>query len=126
MNGSDDFEATETNCQNQTTATSKTLKEKLHLTIQTKLNSPTRPVPSKRDLLSSIKQEIAYFKTSGMRDKYLEKAFRILHTIRPTSVESERAFSVTSLLCTRIRSRLGDKSLDTLAFLRAYFVKTDS
>ena len=42
---------------------------------------------------------------------------------RPTSVEPERAFPAARLLCTRIRSRLNDATLDTLCFLRSYYRK---
>jgi hypothetical protein len=41
--------------------------------------------------------------------------------IRPTSIDPEGAFSSAGIFCTKIRSRLSDKSLDNLAFLRSWF-----
>ena len=51
--------------------------------------------------------------------------FRSLLTIPPTSVESERAFSATGLFVTKIRSRLGDYTIDTLVFLRDYYKREE-
>lgn len=45
--------------------------------------------------------------------------------IRLTRVEPERVFSGAGLICTKIRSRLGDKTLDSLSFLQSYFLKND-
>ena len=63
-----------------------------------------------------VKREMYIFEAEGKRGTNLELANEHLKTIRPTSVESERAF-----LCTIIRSRLNDDTLDALCFLRAYF-----
>ncbi|KAL0811976.1 hypothetical protein ABMA28_009374 [Loxostege sticticalis] len=53
--------------------------------------------------------------------KYLSMAYNNLISIPPTSVESERAFSSSGYLCNHLRSRLSDKSLDTLLFLRSHY-----
>jgi hAT family protein len=45
-----------------------------------------------------------------------------LITIQPTSVESERVFSAACVICTKIRSRLNDKSIDELAFYEDIFI----
>ena len=37
-----------------------------------------------------------------------------LLSIPPTSVEAERAFSASGLICSRLRTRLGDETLDAL------------
>ena len=42
-------------------------------------------------------------------------------TIRPTSVEAERAFSAMGLFATRLRTRLSDVCLDALVFMRQYY-----
>ena len=111
-------------------SSSVTLKEKLFLTIKNQLNNVSSNETSSsknsvKDLTSSVRKEMTLFGEQGVRGKYLEKIFNYLKTIRPTSVESERAFSAAGYLCTKIRSRLGDNSLDTLAFLRSYFMKND-
>ena len=43
----------------------------------------------------------------------------LLHTVQPSSAESERAFSAAGLFSTKIRCRLGDDSLNMLAVIRA-------
>ena len=87
---------------------------------------------TKKDLTRSIKKEIPFFETNGIRGKYLTLIYNYLLSIQPTSVESERAFSVAGCtrirsrmvnsvnICTRIRSRMGDNSLNNLCFLRSY------
>ena len=47
----------------------------------------------------------------------------LLFAVNPTSVEAERTFSAAGILCTKIRSRLSDTTLDTLCFLRSYYRK---
>ena len=39
----------------------------------------------------------------------------------PSSVTSERAFSAAGLFSTKIRSRLGDSTLNSLVFLRDFY-----
>ena len=64
---------------------------------------------------------MAQFKIDGNRGKYLQICYDALKTIAPTSVESERSFSAAGLICTKIRTRLNDETIDTLCFLKAYF-----
>ena len=63
---------------------------------------------------------MSLFEAGGTRGSVLEGAYKALLAIPPTSVESERAFSAAGYLC-KIRSRMADKTLDTLCFLRSYF-----
>ena len=41
-----------------------------------------------------------------------------MKTIKPTSVEAERAFSAMGFFATKLRNRMGDKTLDGLITLR--------
>jgi hypothetical protein len=72
-------------------------------------------------LAALIKAEMAVFESSGTRGRCLEQVYKYLLTIPPTSVEAERAFSASGALCTKVRSRLDDNTLDTLCFLRAHY-----
>lgn len=81
---------------------------------------------SQRDFSKVIKREIAVLEDGGGRGINLEKMYRFLLTIKPTSVDAERAFSNAGLICTKVRSRLSDQSIDALAFLRSYFQKKRS
>ena len=65
-----------------------------------------------------------YDKTRTMPSN-LKKLSEALMTIPPTSIESERAFSTSSNFCTKKRSSLSDFSLNTLVFLKYYFLSED-
>jgi len=74
-----------------------------------------------RKLDSSVKAEMAVFQSSGKRGRCLELVYRYLLSVPQTSVEAERAFSAAGVLCTKMRSRLDDRTMDVLCFLRAYY-----
>lgn len=102
------------------------MKEKLQLTIQQKMNksnleSSAKQSPKGKGLTNVIKREMDFFQEQNIRGKYLDKAFNMLLTVRPTSVESERAFSAAGLICTKLRSSLNDNTLNTMCFLRQHF-----
>lgn len=63
------------------------------------------------------------YETSGMKGKYLRLLYDYLITIKPTSAEAERAFSAAGYICSSIRSRLSDETVDSICFLRSYFQK---
>ena len=56
----------------------------------------------------TIKKEIQLFQATKKRPENLDKLYRCLTTIRPTSVEAERAFSVMTLFAKKLRNRLND------------------
>ena len=61
------------------------------------------------------------FRKTGRKSKHVTLLLEELDSIPQTSVESERAFSAAGLFITKIRSRLGDDTLDSLCFLKSYF-----
>jgi len=103
------------------------MKERLQLAINkqklpTLHEAPNELAPGRTSNLSKvIKKEIAVLETDLRLGKYLTVAFNYISTIKPTSVESERAFSNAGAICTKIRTSLNDSSLDTICMLRAYF-----
>jgi len=74
----------------------------------------------KKTLLAAVKTEMAVLESTGTRSRLLQQIYDWLLSIPPTSVEAERAFSAAGLLCSKIRSRLEDNTLDSLCFLRSY------
>ena len=100
------------------------IKEKLQILIKSKTEiSFTKAFTKKtsQSLYQVVKNELNYFREEKFRGKYLQMAYDFLMSIQPTSVESERAFSAAGLVCTKIRSRLNDQTLDKLCFLRTFF-----
>ena len=59
-------------------------------------------------LASKIQKEMTLYENGGRRGDYLERIYSHLMTIKPTSVESGRAFSSAGNLVVKIRSRLND------------------
>ena len=55
----------------------------------------------------------------------LRKLFEALKTIPPSSIESERTFSVTGFYITKFRCSLGDQSINALVFLKHIFQKEE-
>jgi len=81
-------------------------------------------VDVEKSQLAAIRSEMAMFESSGKRGRGLELVYRYLLSIPPSSVDAERAFSAAGVLCTKVRSRLSDKSIDTLCFLRSsHFIR---
>jgi len=112
--------------ESETTDDECTLQHKLELAMRESVVAATQCHSSAskdadKKLDSSIKAEMAIFSSSGRRGRCLEQAYNYLLSIPPTSVEAERAFSATGVLCTKLRSRLDDRTLDTLCFLRSYY-----
>ena len=70
-----------------------------------------------------IKQEMNLFEATRKRPTKLALLFNALLSILPKSVEVERAFFAAGLFVTKMRSRLSDKSLNALTFLRSYYMK---
>ena len=68
-----------------------------------------------------VKKEMSLFEATKKRPENLEKLYHILLTIKPTSVEPERAFSAMGLFVTKLRNRLNDESLDALIFMLQYY-----
>lgn len=59
--------------------------------------------------------------SGGLKGDHLQFAYNALLTVVPTSVEAERAFSAAGYLACKVRSRLADKTIETLCFMRSFF-----
>ncbi len=85
------------------------------------VNYADRVKSNKTNLTKILKQELTLFQTVGTRGHYLSQVYYHLLVIKPTSVESERAFSASGYFAKKIRSRLNDDTLDALCMLRSHF-----
>ena len=61
---------------------------------------------------------IAFQSTKAM-PPILQRLNKALQSIQPTSVESERVFSAAGLFLTKLRTRMGDSTIDMLLFMKA-------
>ena len=73
---------------------------------------------SQADILSKINKELTNFENTSEWPAILEKVFCAIKTLPPTTVEAERAFSAAGMFVTKLRSRLSEKTIDALIFLR--------
>lgn len=70
----------------------------------------------KKKTSSDVSAEIVLACKTGELTDRLQKLFRALQSIQASSVEAERAFSCAGRFVTKIRNRLGDKTLDSYCF----------
>lgn len=77
--------------------------------------------PEQSAAAKSIAMDFRTWENTKIRPKRLELIYQNLGSVKPTSVESERAFSACSQILTKIRSRMGDDLLDALTFLRHWY-----
>jgi hypothetical protein len=75
----------------------------------------------KGNIASSLTKEIGLFEATGKITPNLNLLKNALLSIKPTSVESERAFSAAGQFVTRLRMRLNDDSVNMLVVLKSHF-----
>lgn len=96
------------------------LKERLDNAIQIKTKVMKCSNNVNYSLKTIVKQELQLFDSTTNRSSNIDKLAQALKTIPPSSVEAERAFSSAGLFITKLRTKLSDKSIDCLCFLRTY------
>ena len=77
----------------------------------------------KPDFVIDLCKSYAKCGSPGDIPPLLKKLFNALQSIPPTSVESERAFSITGQFATKLRTKLADNTLSSLVFLKASYKK---
>ena len=95
------------------------LQEELNLKLQESTSTTT--TNAAQDKFKWLKSEFVLLKNPGKRTDHLQKLYDALLSIKPTSTDVERVFSVSASFCTKIRSRLSDKSLNALVFLKFFY-----
>lgn len=71
----------------------------------------------------SLTSEFKLFEATHKRIQNLQFLYDALLSIPPSSVEAERSFSSAGTYSCKIRSKLSDKNLSNLLFLKMYFSK---
>lgn len=98
-----------------------TLQEELQLQIQQETTCYSIHTKKEKDFDKVLKKEMTTFESDGVRGEYMSAIHDYLLTIKPTSVEAERAFSAAGYICSSIRSRLADDTINTICFIRSFF-----
>lgn len=98
-----------------------TLNEKLEAAIRSKTKSFQSSVSGSLSVGKYFGKELEVFEATGDRTLNITNLLNSLKSIPPTSVESELAFSAAGLFVTKMRTRLSDRSVDCLCYLRAYY-----
>ena len=70
-----------------------------------------------------VQKEIMLYEITKRRPNNLEKLYAAPKTIKPMSVEEERAFSALGYFVSKIKNCLNDDTIDALLFLRHYYSK---
>ncbi|CAF4947379.1 unnamed protein product [Pieris macdunnoughi] len=83
-----------------------TLQEELQLQIQQEATCYSVHPKKEKDFDKVLKKEMTTFESDGVRGEYLSAIHDYLLTIKPTSVEAERAFSAAGYICSSIRMTL--------------------
>lgn len=94
-----------------------TLQKQLHASIASISKKSTH------HHIHNIKTDLKLLEATKTRSSRLDKLYKAVITIRPTSTACERVFSVAGNFVTKIRSNLRFKSLNSLVFLKYYFLK---
>lgn len=71
-------------------------------------------------MIKELRDEMRNFKKTKIRGVKLEMVYQNMKGIQVSSVESERSFSVAGRYCNKMRSSLGDESLNSLTLLHYY------
>ncbi|GFW61209.1 DUF1758 domain-containing protein [Trichonephila clavipes] len=98
-----------------------TLDEKLEKAIYSKTKVLYCSTKKSTSFNKIMKQEMQLFDSTENPSPNIIKLCDALKTIPPTSVEAERAFSAAGFFVTKLRTRLNDKSINCLCFLKSYF-----
>lgn len=66
---------------------------------------------------ATLLQQIKIFQTANIKSEQLIRISEIIDHIKPTSIDSERCFSVCSRILTPTRNSLGDKKFNKIVFI---------
>lgn len=91
--------------------------------LKNAINAETTPASSSIEAIKTIDKEFKLFETTKKPTENIKLLQAALLTIKPTSTQNERNFSVAADFVTKKRNRLSDSIVDILCFLKNYFRK---
>ena len=95
------------------------LTEKLDAAIKSAVIEKSEPLDNNNT--KHLQKELNIFEVTGEKTNNIRFLIDALKTVPPTSIESERAFSAAGLFITNLRTRLSDRSIDHLSFLKSHY-----
>ena len=78
-------------------------------------------MPNKDKNFYSLGKEFQIYEATGIRSRNLDLLYYALLTVKPTSTESERVFSTSGIVVSRLRTRMRDEAINAVVFLRSWF-----
>ncbi|GBM82690.1 hypothetical protein AVEN_150164-1 [Araneus ventricosus] len=96
-----------------------TLQKELQMQIQQDRKSYSINTKKEKDFEKILKKEMTAYESEGVRGKYLSSIHEYLLIIKP-SEEAERAFSADGYICSSVRTRLADDTINTICSLRPF------
>ena len=98
------------------------LESKMRMAMQ---NEMAEPVSPKDKQFKSLDAEMTAFETNSKKSVNLQLLHNALLSIKPTSVSSERAFSISGTLVTKRRAKLKNSMVDDLCFSKDFLEKNE-
>ena len=72
-------------------------------------------------LESTLAGEMSAYERTGQKGPILQNTLLVTKTIRPTTTDCERVFSLAGNFCNKLRTKLSDNALNCLCFLKSHF-----
>ena len=118
-----DFDVDEPEAPLAKRAKSKNIEEEMELEFNQAMQGSPKSAKDSSTLHQTIKKEMELFENGGNRGSNLRFVYELLLNVKPTSVESERAFSTSGNFCSKLRTRLADNTLSNICYLKSYFLE---
>lgn len=112
-----DYDGIETNDHDLAKQLSAAIEKETQLRVSTQSSAP-----SGLQLKKLLHHELVGYEKNSVLGDNLQKLLSALKSIQPTFTESERVFSLAASICTKKGSRLSDRSLNNICFLKSYFL----
>lgn len=70
---------------------------------------------------NQLVEQLRMYEQTGSLGNQLKKILDCTKSVRPTTTDCERTFSVAGFFCNKLRSRLGSETLSNLVILKSFF-----